>query len=187
MLYDKTVRIVFASSAFAQNGKIVIGKNGNMPWKGMLPSDMLRFKNLTKGQSVIMGRKTWESIPEKFRPFDKNLPLEESRQSIVLTRNQNFSIDDPRVTVVRSLEGAVRLSKTDTVWIMGGAEIYSLALPIADFVHQTLVYRVFDGDTFFPNYNRNSWQTLNFKYFNAGCTGTENDKLDSSYVIFQKK
>lgn len=189
---EKTVRIIFASSAYAKDSKVVIGKDGDMPWKiegkSMVPSDMVRFKNLTKGQSLVVGRKTWDSIPENFRPFDKNLPLEESRQSIIVTRNQDFKVDNPRVMIAHSLEDAIQLARTENVWIIGGAEIYALTMPMADFLHQTLVYRKFDGDVFFPCYNRDKWRSVEpFKYFHAGCPGTENDQLDTAYLVLRRK
>ena len=85
MLKGKIVKISYASPVCTQDGKSVIGKNGDMPWRGKVPSDMKRFVELTVGHSVVMGRKTWDSIPFKFRP----LP---NRQNIVLTRNPQFTI-----------------------------------------------------------------------------------------------
>lgn len=187
MLFGKFVRIIFASSECVGGGRLVIGKEGNMPWRGKIPSDMERFKTLTKGQSVVMGRKTWDSIPDKFRPFDKDLPLEHSRRTIIVTRKQDFTADNPRVTVVHSFEEAVQAVMTGDIWIAGGAEIYELALPYADCIHQTVIHQSFDGDTFFPDYDKNRWEKNYVKYLSASGPGAEKDKFDSTYMVFGRR
>ena len=169
---------------------MVIGKDGSMPWMGLLPSDMARFKNLTSQpdqNSLIMGRKTWDSIPEKFRPFDKNLPPEEARQTIILTRNLDFHVDDPRVLVAHTLTEAVWVARSKTVWIAGGEQVYELAMNFANFIHQTLIHREFEGDAFFPGYNYSNWETQSSQYFCAGQGDSAKDKVDSSYTIFRRK
>lgn len=102
---------------WAQSTSGIIGRDGGIPWQ--LPEDMARFKELTMGHTVVMGRRTWESLPARFRP----LP---GRRNVVLTRNPQYRAEGAEV--VTSLDDV--LSMPDT-WVIGGAEIYHLALPAA--------------------------------------------------------
>lgn len=116
-----------------------IGINNELPWH--ISEDLKYFKNVTKGQTILMGRKTYESIG---RP----LP---NRTNIVLTRDSSFSAEG--VEVVHTLEEALaRCQKEEQVFIIGGGEIYKLFLPYADKLYITLVDKVIDGDTSFPEY-----------------------------------
>ncbi|MES2203175.1 MAG: dihydrofolate reductase [Patescibacteria group bacterium] len=122
-----------------------LGKNGQLLWH--IPEDMKRFKTLTMGHPVIMGRKTFESIPPKFRP----LP---GRTNIVLSRT---TLANPGVIVVGSLEDALVKAKeldTEEVHIGGGAEIYKQALPFVDRLYLTLIDAEADADTYFPEYEK---------------------------------
>lgn len=114
-----------------------------------IPEDMKRFKNLTLGHVVIMGRKTWESIPAKFRP----LP---GRQNIVITRNA-ATYDAPDALVCDSFEHALETAKgligVQKIFIIGGAQVYQEALPFADTLFLTLVDDDTEGDVFFPEYS----------------------------------
>lgn len=114
----------------------VIGKDGEIPWH--ITEDLKRFKHLTTGKTVIMGRKTYESLPENTRP----LP---DRQNIVLSR----SSPDIEVEVAESLEEAYEKSNKE-IFIAGGESVYREAMNDADRLELTLVHRVVDGDTFFP-------------------------------------
>jgi dihydrofolate reductase len=102
---------------WAQSTSGVIGRDGGIPWQ--LPEDMARFKEFTMGHSVVMGRRTWESLPARFRP----LP---GRRNVVLTRNPDYRAEGAEV--LSSIEEA--LTDSDT-WVIGGAEIYHLAMPHA--------------------------------------------------------
>ena len=102
---------------WAQSTSGIIGRSGGIPWQ--LPEDLIRFKALTMGHTVVMGRRTWESLPGKFRP----LP---GRRNVVLTRQTGFVAGG--ATVVRSLDEA--LTDPDT-WVVGGEQIYTLAMPLA--------------------------------------------------------
>jgi dihydrofolate reductase len=102
---------------WAQTNSGVIGRAGGIPWR--LREDMARFKHLTMGHTVVMGRRTWESLPEKVRP----LP---GRRNVVLTRQPDYAPEGAEV--MTSLEAAL---SGDDVWVIGGAEIYPLALPYA--------------------------------------------------------
>lgn len=119
-----------------------IGADGKLLWH--LPDDMAHFKHITSGHDVVMGRKTWESIPEKFRP----LP---DRHNIVITRQDEY--DAPGATVCHSLAEAYSSATSDTVCIIGGQSIYEEALPQATKLYLTLVDEKKSGDTFFPEYS----------------------------------
>lgn len=122
----------------AANG--TIGKDGTMPWH--LPEDLAHFKRLTSGCPVIMGRKTWDSLPARFRP----LP---GRRNIVITRQDGWSENGAQRA--SSLAEALQLcEQVPTVWVMGGAQIYAQALPLATRVEVTEIAQDFDGDTFAP-------------------------------------
>ena len=124
--------------ARARNG--VIGKDNTLPWR--LPEDMAHFKQITMGCPVIMGRKTWDSLPPKFRP----LP---GRRNIVITRQAGWSA--PGAESTRSLEEALALCAGEAqAWVTGGSEIYSLALPFADTAEVTEIDADFEGDAYAP-------------------------------------
>jgi dihydrofolate reductase len=132
-------------AAVARNG--AIGKDNRLLWH--LPEDMKRFKQLTLGHAVLMGRKTWESLPEKFRP----LP---GRQNIVMTRDDAFCADG--AVVVHSLAEAIAAADTTAVFVIGGAEIYAQSLAQADRLELTEVDDAPVGDVFFPTLDRELWQ-----------------------------
>lgn len=124
-----------------------IGRGGGLPWR--LPDDLRRFKALTMGKPIVMGRKTWDSI-------GKPLP---GRRNIVITRQQG--LDLPGVTVVASLEDAMRAAgDVPEVCIIGGAEIYRLALPRTNLIHLTRVQAVVDADTHFPELAGGEWEEV---------------------------
>jgi dihydrofolate reductase len=102
---------------WAQSTSGIIGRSGGIPWQ--LPEDLIRFKALTMGHTVVMGRRTWESLPAKFRP----LP---GRRNVVLTQQTGFTAEG--ATVAQSLDEA--LTDPDT-WVVGGEQIYTLAMPLA--------------------------------------------------------
>jgi len=123
---------------WAQSTSGVIGRDGTIPWH--LPEDLARFKTLTMGHTVVMGRRTWDSLPERFRP----LP---GRRNIVLTRNSGF--EAPGAEVVGSIDDAI----DDQTWVIGGSEIYHLALPAATRCEVTEVeidLRLEDDDVLAP-------------------------------------
>ena len=120
-----------------------IGKNNQLLWK--IPEDLQRFKKLTSGHPIIMGRKTFESIG---RP----LP---NRTNIVVTRNKNFTANG--CIIVNSLESALEKAgetNREEIFIIGGAEIYNRALPLADKLYLTIVESDAEGDAFFPEYQK---------------------------------
>lgn len=130
----------------------VIGKNNDLPWH--LPDDMKYFMQTTKGHYVIMGRKNYESIPEKFRP----LP---NRTNIVVTRQKNFVAE--HCLVVHSLEEGLHLAEKaqqEEVFIIGGAEIYAQGFAKANRLYLTEIHGTIDGDTYFPEFNKNHWKEV---------------------------
>ena len=147
----------------------VIGNNNKLIWH--LSKDLIRFKNLTKGHHVIMGRKTFESMP-------KALP---NRTNVVITRNKNYTAEN--VTVVDSLENALKVCKDDPQpFIIGGGEIYRIGLSYAKRIELTRVYHNFEGDTTFPQIDKNLWKEVkNIKMFNI-----ENHNYNFSFITYDK-
>lgn len=131
--------MVTISAIAAMSKNRVMGKNNQLPWE--MPADLKYFKEMTQGKTVIMGRRTYESIGSK--PLPK-------RRNIVMTRDQNFSSDN--IEVVHSVEQLLELLKDEKQEVMnvGGAEIYQLLMPYMDKVYLTLIDLECDGDTFFP-------------------------------------
>lgn len=130
-------------AAVAQNG--VIGIGGRLPWR--LPDDMKRFRALTTGHSIVMGRKTWESIG---RP----LP---DRQNIIVSRRRELTA--PGCVLAHSLPDAVRLAVLpEPVFVIGGETLYRDSLPHAELLHLTEIRRDFAGDARFPEFDRSQWR-----------------------------
>ena len=128
-------------AAVARTG--VIGREGDIPWR--LPEDVVHFKNLTTGHAVVMGRRTWDSLPERFRP----LP---GRRNVVVTRNPEWRADGAERA--GSVEEALALLADEPrVFVIGGAEIYAAALPHADELVLTEIDLDVEGDTFFPEWD----------------------------------
>ncbi|MEJ7646589.1 MAG: dihydrofolate reductase [Chryseolinea sp.] len=130
----------------------IIGKNNDLPWK--LPDDMKYFMETTKGHHVIMGRRNYDSIPQKFKP----LP---NRTNIVVTRQTGFIA--PGCIVVNSLDNALEIAQRSSeveTFIIGGAEIYTLAIATADRIYLTEIDAIIDGDTFFPNFDKGQWNEV---------------------------
>lgn len=117
----------------------VIGGENTIPWR--LPEDQIRFKELTAGGAVVMGRRTWDSLPERFRP----LP---NRQNIVITRNASWAADG--ADVATSPAAALALATTAPVWIIGGGEVYTRFLPLATRLEVTELDIAVSGDTVAP-------------------------------------
>lgn len=128
---------MFLSIIVAMSKNRVIGNKGKIPW--YLPEDLKRFKQITMGHPIIMGRKTFESIGK---------PLA-GRNNIVITRKRNFSAEG--IVTVGSLEEALKKAgEANEAFVIGGAQIYRLALPLADKIYLTLIDQDLEGDTFFP-------------------------------------
>lgn len=160
----------------------LIGNGNSLPWPiGSMPSDMRRFVQLTKNGSVIMGRKTWNTIPERYRPFDKNLPLEYARQTIVLSSDPTLEIDNPRVLIAHSIEEAFEIASKEKIWVAGGAQTYADAAQYIDTMHITYVKGDFEGDTFFPSHSYNG--KLFYETVIASGHLDLKDLYDSQYLL----
>jgi len=136
----------------AENG--VIGKDNALPWH--LPNDLKRFKALTTGHSIVMGRRTFDSIGRVLR----------DRRTIVITRNADFTAAGAEV--VHTLDQALELTAgEDEVFVVGGAELYRAALARADRLYLTMVHAAVDGDVRFPAWNPSEWHLVEFVRFAA--------------------
>ena len=153
--------------ARARNG--TIGKDGQMPWH--LPEDLAHFKRVTLGQPVIMGRKTWDSLPARFRP----LP---GRLNIVITRQSDWQAEG--ALRAHSIDDAMRLcGDVADAWIMGGAEIYRQAEPLASTAVVTEIDQDYEGDAFAPELGAN-WQEVQ-RESHVAANG-----LSFSFVTYQQ-
>jgi len=136
-------------AAAAENN--ALGKDTQLVWH--LPDDFKRFKKLTSGHHIIMGRKTFDSFP-------KLLP---NRTHVVITRQDNFRKEG--VLVVNSLERAIELSADDPQpFVIGGGEIYKMAMKLADKIELTRVHGTFEADTFFPEIDENQWKLVSEEF-----------------------
>jgi len=152
----------------------VIGKNNKLAWN--LPDDMKYFSNMTRNHAVIMGRKNWESIPEKYRP----LPY---RKNIVISRNINYSTK--KSTVVNSIEKAIEISRDNSdeeVFIIGGGEIYKAGFKFVDKLYITEIKEKINGNTYFPHWNKNEWKEIS----RITHKKDDNHKYNFDFVIYVK-
>ncbi|MGD6857314.1 dihydrofolate reductase [Bacillus infantis] len=160
------------SLLWAMDENSAIGKNNDLPWR--LPEDLKYFKRVTMGHSIAMGRKTWDSIG---RP----LP---GRENIVLTRDRGFTCEG--CTVFYSFDDflAECSQKSDQeIFIIGGAEIFRMALPSADRLYLTMIHEKFEADTFFPDVDWKEWE------LESRDKGTRDDKnpYDYEFLVYTRK
>jgi len=123
----------------------VIGIDNKIPWR--IKEDMVRFKELTINHPVIMGRKTYESIPEKYRPLPE-------RKNIILSKKLELK---EGIYIARNIHEAISLTNEKSSYIMGGEEIYNLFLPLVNKMELTKIYKNFEGNAFFPEINWEEW------------------------------
>lgn len=158
------INLIYARAA---NG--VIGKDNAMPWH--LPEDMAHFKQLTHGWPVIMGRKTWDSLPPRFRP----LP---GRVNVVVTRQAQWK--ESGALTADSVDAALKLcAESEEVWVIGGAQIYAQAEPLASRIEVTEIAHDFDGDAYAPSLGTDWVEAAREDHRSA--TG-----LDFSFVTYQR-
>ncbi len=156
-------------AAFTDNR--VLGKDNQLIWH--LPEDLKNFKRLTSGHPVLMGRKTFESLG---RP----LP---NRTNIIITRNPDYAANGG--VVVPSLDAAIEKATqtgADKAFVIGGGEIYSQALPLANLLFLTHVHTQLEGDTFFPEFSLQDWQVVDTQHF----AKDEKHAYDFDIVTYQK-
>jgi dihydrofolate reductase len=134
-------------AAVAKNS--ALGKDNKLPWH--LPSDLRRFKKITTGHTIIMGRKTYESLPG-------HLP---NRRHIVLTRDPEYQVEHPEVVIVRSIPELLQmLDPAEEYFVIGGGEIYAQLLPYCDKMYLTLIDAEVEADTYFPEFNEQEWEAV---------------------------
>ncbi|MCS7006066.1 MAG: dihydrofolate reductase [Thermoleophilia bacterium] len=156
-------------AAIARGG--VIGRDGAIPWR--LPEDLARFKALTTGHAVVMGRRTWESLPARFRP----LP---GRRNVVLTRNPSWEAQGAERAA--SLEEALELVEDEEgVFVIGGAELYAAALPLADELALTEIDLEVEGDTVFPEWDRAAFEEVSRE------DGVSRDGTRFAFVTYRRR
>ncbi|WP_245201457.1 dihydrofolate reductase [Saonia flava] len=149
-----------------------LGKNNDLLWH--LPDDFKRFKTLTTGHYIIMGRKTFESFP-------KPLP---NRTHLIITRDKDYSTEHKNCIVVHSLAEAIKLAEKDkTPFIIGGGEIYKLGMDFSDKIELTRVHQSFEADTFFPKIDNNIWKLISEEYHPKD----ERHKYDFTYLTYERK
>jgi len=148
----------------------VIGKSNQLIWH--LSADLKRFKKLTTGHTIIMGRKTFESI-------GKPLP---NRNSVIVTKQLDYLVEG--CEVVHSLEEAlIKSNNQDEIFIIGGGSVYKEALPKADKLYMTLVHQDFEGDTYFPKLNTNDWDTI----AREDCLPDDKNEYAYSFIDYKRK
>ncbi len=171
-LYNESLKapaIITVIGAAAENN--VIGKDNKLIWH--LSDDLKRFKTLTNGHHIIMGRKTFESFP-------KPLP---NRTHIVITRQTDYQIPEG-VIIVNNMKSAIKAAKNDPQpFIIGGGEIYKEALFLADRIELTRVHESFEGDAFFPEIDLNTWKVINESFHEKDKT----HKHDFSFLTYERK
>ncbi|HEY5690899.1 MAG TPA: dihydrofolate reductase [Cyclobacteriaceae bacterium] len=153
----------------------VIGKNNDLPWR--LPDDMKYFMRTTTGHHVIMGRKNYDSLPSNFKP----LP---NRTNIIVTRQPNFVAKGCKV--VNSIEAGIEIAKSNNekeIFIIGGAQIYEQALPIAQQLYLTEIKAEVSGDTYFPKIDKTRWQEVSRVSHGAD----EKHQFAFDFVIYKRK
>ncbi len=165
--------IISIIAAVSENN--VIGLNNDLVWN--LPTDMKFFKEKTRGHHVLMGRRNFESIPEKFRP----LPY---RTNIVVTRKNLTS--ENNVRFVNEIEKGIEIARQNNeeeLFIIGGGNIYKQTMDIADKLYLTRVHADFEGDTFFPDVDETKWKEESSKLIKADA----NHKFDFTFLEYSKK
>lgn len=160
-----TVRIIVA---MAENG--VIGRDNGLPWR--LSTDMKRFKALTMGNPVIMGRKTWESMPKRPLP---------GRRNMVVTRDDAYEAEGAET--FGSLDEALDAAAGGDVSIIGGGQIYAQVIGHTDELHVTHVETVAEGDTVFPAIDPAIWRKVHEEHVPAG----EKDDFASRYAVYERR
>ena len=163
---NSSKEIILIAAACENN---VLGKDNQLIWH--ISEDLKRFKRLTEGHAIIMGRKTFESMP-------RALP---KRKNIILTRNENYEAKN--ALVAHTIEEALDLTGDDpTPFIIGGGEIYSLFLPFAVSIELTRVHKNFEGDAFFPEIKKNEWKLVETEKHHS-----DNDQAFTySYLTYKK-
>ncbi len=163
-------------AAVARNG--VIGRDNALPWR--LPEDLKRFRRLTLGHPVVMGRKTYESIIAR---NGKPLP---GRDNIVLTRAADYRA--PGCTVSASIDAALRAADParGTIYVIGGAAVFRAAMPLADRLDLTEIHADVPGDTFFPGFDRTAWREVARQALSPSVPERPQDSFAYDFVVYDR-
>lgn len=159
------------SAIVAISNNNVIGKDNELPW--YLPADLKYFKKITINHPVIMGRKSYEAIGQ---PLPK-------RTNIVLTQDPYYLSSN--ILIAHSIEEALALAydlESDEVFVIGGAMIYEICLPLLDRLYITEIHADFDGDTFFPDWNREEWNLISEEHHSSD----KKNEFDYSFKIYER-
>ena len=168
MNYKSELKGITIIAAASENN--VLGKNNDLIWR--IPEDLMRFKKMTTGHAVIMGRKTFESM-------SKALP---NRRNIIVTRNKKFFAENTEICY--SIKEALSLVKDDPQpFIIGGGEIYSQSMEFANIIELTRVHHDFDGDTFFPEIPNHKWELI----LKERISSLTPEDLSWSYLRYKRK
>jgi len=165
-------KIVVISFIVATSENNVIGKDNKLPW--CLPTDMRYFKNVTWGMPVIMGRKSFESLGKALK----------GRTNIVVTRNKDWHAEGTQV--VQSIDQAITLAaQTDAkeIFIIGGAEIFKEAMPVANRIYLTRIHHHFDGDAYFPEVSDAEWTLVQSRF----CDADEKNQYPHTFQVWERK
>ena len=168
--YDRSGEIKMLSIIVAKAKNNVIGKENKLLWH--LPEDLKKFKELTSGHVIIMGRKTFESL-------GKVLP---DRKHVIFTNNPDFKVNDENVEIVHSmLQIQEYIENEEENFVIGGAMIYNLLMPYVKKMYVTEIDKEFEGDAFFPKINLDVWKEVSRE------KGTEDDEMKYDFVIYERK
>jgi dihydrofolate reductase len=148
-----------------------IGKDNELLWH--ISEDLKRFKRLTSGNTVIMGKKTWQSLPKRPLPGRKN---------IVLTDDPNETIEGS-VTVYSIEDALSKCGKGEEIFVIGGGSVYRQFMPIADRLYITHVHKKAPADIYFPEVELNIWKVVEKEEFKA----SENDGISYAYIIYERR
>jgi dihydrofolate reductase len=151
----------------------IIGKEGQLPW--YLPEDLKFFKEITSSgtKTMIMGRKTFQSLP-------KVLP---GRKHIILTRNTDYEVEDENVEVVYSIDSLKPyIDRKEEYYVIGGGEIFELLFPFTERLYLTIIHHHFEGDTYFPKFDKSTWKIVNSYEGKVD----ENNKYNHTYLILDR-
>jgi len=148
-----------------------IGKDNELLWH--ISEDLKRFKKLTFGNTVIMGKKTWESLPRRPLPGRKNIVLTDDPQEVI----------DSSITAYSIKDALSKCEKNEEIFIIGGGSIYRQFMPIADRLYITHVHKIAPADIYFPEIDLNIWEITEKEEFKNG----ENDSIPYTYTIYERR
>jgi dihydrofolate reductase len=176
MYAGKKIHLIAAMDERRVIGRVIGGKY-ELPWNS-ISEDMMHFRETTTPYPAIMGRVTWETIPEKFRPL-------KDRQNIILSKDPNFHSPQIGVIVANNLETAIAAANKSPVFIIGGGKIYAEAMKYADTMDLTIIHRIFWGNILFPEYTTSEWRVASQKSISVRIEGASTNISFIRYIRIQ--